>query len=113
MTTSLTPTLTIAEFFKLPNIDVSPAWEFINGISIQKPMPKNRHSILQKRLLAEVDNHSDEYTALPELCCSFGRRSIVPDVAVVAWDRIRVNEVGEPEDNFTEAPDWAIEILSP
>jgi Uma2 family endonuclease len=113
MTTSLTPTLTISEFFQLPNIDESPAWEFINGISMQKPMPKTRHSILQKRILTEVDNHNDKYTALPELRCSFGGRSIVPDVAVVAWERIRVNEVGEPEDNFTEAPDWSIEILSP
>ena len=40
-------------------------------------------------------------------------RSIVPDIAVIAWNRIRINDAGEPEDNFTEAPDWTIEILSP
>jgi Uma2 family endonuclease len=111
--TTLTPTLTISEFLKLPNIDESPAYEYMNGMSVQKPMPKTRHSILQKRLLFEVDNHSEEYRALPELRCSFGGRSIVPDVAVVAWNRIKDNEVGEPEDNFTEAPDWSIKILSP
>jgi len=37
----------------------------------------------------------------------------VPDVAVIGWERIQINERGEPEDNFLEAPDWAIEILSP
>lgn len=53
------------------------------------------------------------YTALPELRCTFGGRSVVPDIAIVAWNRIPVNEVGEPEDNFTAPPDWAVEILSP
>ncbi|MBD2019160.1 Uma2 family endonuclease, partial [Leptolyngbya sp. FACHB-36] len=43
----------------------------------------------------------------------FAGRSIVPDVAVVAWSRIRINASGEPEDDFTDAPDWTIEILSP
>ena len=113
MTASLTQTLTIEEFLKLPFIEESPAWEYIDGVAIQKPMPKTRHSILQKRLLAEVDRHSEAYTALPELRCTFAGRSLVPDVAVIAWDRIPVNAAGEPEDNFTEAPDWSIEILSP
>ena len=64
----------------------------MNGMSVKKPMPKTRHSILQKRLLLEVDNHSEEYT-VPELRCSFGGRSIVPDVAVVAWNRIKANRL--------------------
>ena len=59
-----------------------------------------------------VDRHSDDYTALPELRCTFAGRSIVPDVAVVVWSRIALNE-REAEDNFREAPDWTIEILSP
>lgn len=80
---------------------------------IQKSGLKTRHSILQKRLLTEVDNHSVDYTALPERQGTFARRSIVPDIAVVAWNRIQINQTGEPEDGFTEAPDWTIEILSP
>ena len=113
MTVALTQTLTIEEFFKLSYVEESPAWEYIDGIAIQKPMPKTRHSMLQKRLLTEVDSHSETYTALPELRCTFAGRSVVPDVAVIAWERIPVNEVGEPEDNFMAAPDWSIEILSP
>ncbi|MFQ3627671.1 MAG: Uma2 family endonuclease [Cyanobacteriota bacterium] len=113
MTTSLTQVLTLEDFLKLPYLEDSPAWEYVDGVAIQKPMPKTRHSILQKRLLAEVDSQTADYTALPELRCTFGGRSIVPDVAVIAWNRISLNEAGEPEDDFTEAPDWTIEILSP
>jgi Uma2 family endonuclease len=113
MTASLPQILTLEEFLKLSNLEESPAWEYVDGVAIQKPMPKTRHSILQKRLLTEVDSHSDDYTALPELRCTFGGRSVVPDIAVIAWNQIHINEAGEPEDNFTEAPDWTIEILSP
>jgi Uma2 family endonuclease len=76
-------------------------------------MPKTRHSIFQKRLIAAIDDHSKTYTALPELRCTFGERSVVPDIAIVAWDQIEVNEAGEPKDNFTAPPDWAVEILLP
>ncbi|NJM65146.1 MAG: Uma2 family endonuclease [Acaryochloris sp. RU_4_1] len=113
MTAIVTPTLTIEAFLELPYVEGSPAWEYMDGVAIQKPMPKTRHAILQKRLLIEIDNHSETYTALPELRCTFAGRSLIPDVAVIAWNRIPVNEVGEPEDNFMQAPDWSIEILSP
>jgi Uma2 family endonuclease len=113
MTTSLTQVLSLEDFLELPYLEDSPAWEYVDGVAIQKPMPKTRHSILQKHLLAEVDSKTADDTALPELRCTFGGRSIVPDVAVIAWNRINLNEVGEPEDDFTEAPDWTIEILSP
>ncbi len=72
MTTSLTESLTLEDFLKLPYLEDSPAWEYLHGVAIQKPMPKTRHSILQKRLLAEVDSHTVDYTALPELRCTFG-----------------------------------------
>jgi Uma2 family endonuclease len=113
MTTSLTQVLTLKDFLELPYLEDSPAWEYVDGVAIQKPMPKTRHSILQKRLTAEVDSQTADYTALPKLRCTFGGRSIVPDVAVIAWNRINLNEAGEPEDDFTKSPDWTIEILSP
>lgn len=105
--------LTLEMFLHLPAVEESPAWEYVDGRAIQKPMPKIRHSLLQKRLSSQVDRHSQDYVALPELRCTFGGRSIGPDVAVVAWSRIRINAVGEPEDDFTNAPDWTIAILSP
>ena len=50
--------------------------------------------------------------AFPELRCTFGDRSIVPDIAVFRWENIILDEQGEPFDNVLAAPDWVIEILS-
>lgn len=113
MMAALNQKLTLAEFLKLPNLEESPAWEYMAGNAYQKPMPKFRHAILQKCLLGAIDDPKGNYLALPELRCTFGDRSIVPDVVVIALERVQLNELGEPEDNFTQAPDWAIEILSP
>lgn len=113
MTASLASVLTIEEFLKLPHLEESPAWEYVHGVITQKPMPKTRHSFLQKRPLTEIDRSSRTHTALPELRCTFQGRLIVPDVAVVAWERIPINELGEPADDFLEPPAWSIEILSP
>jgi hypothetical protein len=62
MTPASVKPLTLEEFLKLPYIEESPAWEYINGDAIQKPMPKTRHSILQKRLLAVIDSNTEDYT---------------------------------------------------
>ena len=45
--------------------------------------------------------------------CTFGGRSIVPHVAVFAWERIPIDENGDIANVFKAAPDWIIEILSP
>jgi Uma2 family endonuclease len=80
--------------------------------AIQSPLPlSNKISLV--RLLAVIDSSTEDYTALPELRCTFGGRSVVPDVAVVAWNRIPMDEGGEPEDNFVEPPDWTIEFSHP
>jgi len=51
--------------------------------------------------------------AFSELRCTFGGRSIVPDIAVFEWSRILLNTKGEVENRFEIVPDWTIEILSP
>lgn len=101
MSASSTQTLALKDFLKLPYLEAYLAWEYVNGVA------------LQKRLLNALNNSSDEYTALPELRCTFGDRSVVPDGAVIAWNRIQINTAAKPEDNFTQAPDGTIEILSP
>jgi len=113
MTDVLTRQLTLEQFLEHPNLEGSPAWEYIDGGAIQKPIPKLRHSLLQKRLLAAIDGATDKYLTLPELRCTFGGRSIVPDVVVLAWHKVALNAEREPEDNVMQAPDWSIEILSP
>lgn len=107
-------TLTLEDFLKLP--ETKPASEYIKGKIIQKPMPQGKHSILQGELLIAINAVVKSQRiafAFPELRCTFGGRSIVPDVAVFAWDRIPIDENGDIANLFKAAPDWTIEILSP
>lgn len=106
--------LTLEEFLTLP--ETKPASEFINGRIIQKPMPKTRHSRLQGKLTSTINHVVEQQQiayAFPELRCTFGGRSIVPDIAVLRWNRIKFDDDGEPVDDILIAPDWTIEILSP
>lgn len=106
--------LTLEEFLKLP--ETKPASEYINGETIQKPMPKTRHSRLQGKLTSTINGVVEDRRvayAFPELRCTFGGRSVVPDVTVLVWERIEFNDRGEPVDDVFIAPDWTIEILSP
>ena len=113
MTAVLAQNLTLEEFLKQPDLEQSPVWEYVEGRAIQKNIPEFRHSILQKQLLKKIDDPNGKYLTLPELRCTFGGRSIVPDIVVISWDKVQLNPFGEPEDNFTQPPDWSIEILSP
>jgi Uma2 family endonuclease len=106
--------LTLDEFLKLP--DTKPASEYIDGYIIHKPMPQGDHSVIQGELLAAIDvalKVGKIARAFPELRCTFGGRSLVPDIAVFAWDRIPRQENGRVANVFSTAPGWTIEILSP
>ena len=46
MTASASQIITLEKFLKLPYIEDSPAWEYSDGVAIQKPMPKFRHYII-------------------------------------------------------------------
>ncbi len=110
-----TPTkpITLEEFLALP--ETQPASEYINGEIVQKPMPQGKHSRLQNRLLRATDELESQQIAmaLPELRCTFAGRVIVPDVAIIIWDRISVDENGAIANGFASVPDWTIEIVSP
>jgi Uma2 family endonuclease len=106
--------LTLEAFLELP--ETKPASEFIQGQIFQKVMPKGKRSRLQKKLLFKIDSivTPDEVAeSFPELRCSFGGRSIVPDVCVFTWARIPRDADGDIANTFDAAPDWTIEILSP
>lgn len=114
MVKSPTKPLTLEEFLKLP--ETKPSLEYINGEIIQKPMPQGKHSILQGELVSNINSVTKPQRialAFPELRCTFGGRSIVPDVAVFAWKRILLDECREVANVFKTYPDWTIEILSP
>jgi Uma2 family endonuclease len=114
MTAAIIQPIPLEKFLMLP--ETKPASEYIDGEVIQKPMPKGRHSRLQSKL-CETINQAAEAQKLayvfPELKCSFGDRSIVPDVAIFLWQRILFTATAEVPDNFECPPDWTIEILSP
>jgi Uma2 family endonuclease len=114
MVQALTKSLTLNEFLTLP--DTKPASEYIDGEVIQKPMPQGEHSVLQRDLcLALTTTFKPDKTAaaFPELRCTFGGRSIVPDITVFRTDRIPLKPDGRIENAFNLPPDWTIEILSP
>ena len=111
-----TPTkpLSLGEFLDLP--ETKPASEYIDGEILQKSIPQGKHSILQRELsFALTFAFKPERTAqaFPELRCTFGGRSIVPDIAVFRTERIPRDNDGQVANSFNLHPDWTIEILSP
>lgn len=106
--------ITLDEFLKLP--ETEPASEYIEGKIIQKPMPQGKHSAIQGEFVPAINSVVKPQRiarAFPELRCTFGGRSTVPDISVFIWSRIPRDENGEIANTFPIAPDWTIEILSP
>ncbi|MDJ0730728.1 MAG: Uma2 family endonuclease [Crocosphaera sp.] len=106
--------ITLKEFLALP--ETKPAKEYINGKIIQKPMPKGKHSTIQTELSTAINltlKSQKIARAFSELRCTFGDRSIVPDITILQWNKIPRDDNGEIADSFYLAPDWVIEILSP
>ncbi len=106
--------LTLEAFLELP--ETKPASEFINGEVSQKPLPQGEHSTLQGELCEAINQVAKAPKiayAFPELRCTFGGASIVPDVAVFRWERLPRTDAGRVANRFNLHPDWAIEILSP
>jgi Uma2 family endonuclease len=115
MTSSPISTLiSLTDFLKLP--ETKPASEYIDGNIYQKPLPKGKHSALQTFLAPAINQVSTPQKiarAFTELRCTFGGRSIVPDISVFNWDLIPLDDNGEIQNEFTVPPNWTIEILSP
>jgi Uma2 family endonuclease len=106
--------LTLESFLDLP--ETKPASEYIAGKIFQKPIPQGKHSILQTKLIIFINSlllESNIAIALSELRCTFGGRSIVPDVVVLKNENIPKDDDDEIANVVTTAPDWVIEILSP
>ncbi len=105
--------LTLEGFLALPA--TKPASEYINGTITQKPMPQGEHSAIQTELSTAINLHlkpSKIARAFTELRCTFGGRSIVPDLSVFLWENIPRKENGGVENIFSIAPDWTVDILS-
>ncbi|MBE9064215.1 Uma2 family endonuclease [cf. Phormidesmis sp. LEGE 11477] len=105
---------TIEDFLLLP--ETKPASEYIDGKIIQKPMPKAAHSRIRAKLTSAIDlalESTQKALTFPELRCTFGGHSIVPDITVLPWAAIPRDEDGMIDGELSAAPSWMIEILSP
>jgi Uma2 family endonuclease len=114
MVQTTTQTLTLEEFLQLP--ETEPASEYIDGNIIPKPMPQGEHSVLQTELPPAINlvvKPQQIARAFTELRCTFGGKSIIPDVSVYLWNRIPRKDNGGVANVFSICPDWTIEILSP
>ncbi|MGK7928220.1 MAG: Uma2 family endonuclease [Spirulina sp.] len=101
-------TTPLSEFLSQPNIETSPAWEFIDGRGTQKPMPTLFHSRLQRNLVNYINLHTEMFEAVQELRCIVPPYSPVPDISVILISRLP-----EADGSFNGSPDWLIEIRSP
>ena len=114
MVTTSSKLITLEEFLTLP--ETKPASEYIDGKIIQKLMPQGEHSTIQGELITALNGTLKPQKiarAFPELRCTFGERSTVPDVTVFTWNRIPRQDNGRIANAFNIEPDWTIEILSP
>jgi Uma2 family endonuclease len=114
VSTQLSSKLSLEEFLQLP--ETKPASEYVDGKIYQKPMAQGKHSRIQTELSSAINQVSESKKlalALTELRCTFGGRSLVPDITVFEWSRIPTDENGEIANRFQSYPDWTIEILSP
>lgn len=97
--------------------ETKPYLEYLNyGEIRQKPMPQGEHSTIQIELASwinQLGKSAKLVYALPELRCTFGGKSIVPDISVFEWQRLPKTEEGKIANKFMINPDWVIEILSP
>jgi Uma2 family endonuclease len=101
-------------FLELP--ETKPASEFINDKISQKTMPQGKHSRLQSKFSAYINQAVEDLKiayAFTELRCTFGGASIVPDISVFRWERIPRDPDGQIANKFLTYPDWTIEILYP
>ncbi|MEO0927353.1 MAG: Uma2 family endonuclease, partial [Cyanobacteria bacterium J06643_13] len=106
MVTTPSKNITLQKFLALP--ETKPASEYINGKIIQKPMPQGEHSVIQGELIIALNGSLKSQKiarAFPELRCTFGGRSTVPDVTVFTWDRIPRKDNGGIANIFQIAPD--------
>lgn len=106
--------LTLEQFLRLP--EAKPALEYLDGKVVQKVSPKATHSVLQDELLFAIKSHIRPRKlgrTFPELRCTFGGRSIVPDISFFARGRLPRNAKGRLIDDVFLPPDLAIEVISP
>ena len=83
--------------------------ELIDGVEVQKPLPKRPHAVVQMFLLAYLLSRLEEqgYDVLPELSVWCGADRLIPDLTVVS------QKAQYADGDLVSAADLVIEIRSP
>ncbi|MGL4883778.1 MAG: Uma2 family endonuclease [Waterburya sp.] len=107
-------TLTIQEFFELPEGDRP--YELIDGQAIPKMSPKFFHSRLQKTLLFIFDSWGENKGRVePEWAIKLKRHGVdwipVPDLTYISYNRLSADWM--LDEACPVAPELVIEIISP
>ena len=90
--------ITLEEFLRMPEIDEHPYLEYIDGRIEAKVSPQKKHGLLEKGLMAHIDNYSEPQElgeTFPELRCTFASRSMIPDVVFLLDEHIEIDEDDE------------------
>lgn len=106
--------ISLDDFLAIP--ETEPESEYFDNEIIQKTMPKGKHSAIQGEFTSFINSAlrvKRIARAFPELRCTFGGMSIVPDISVFKWEHIVRDPDGKIANLFNVPPDWMIEILSP
>lgn len=90
MIATQTKPITLEQFLAL--LETKPASEYMAaGKIVQKPMPQRKHSLVRLELITFINSilmERSKAIAFSELRCTFGGRSLVPDVAVLQHKKI-------------------------
>ena len=108
--------LTLDEFLAMPNIDVRPYLEYVDGRAVPKMSPQKQHGGLTRFFLDRLNDFAEPTElgeAFPELRCTFAGRSIIPDVVFLLEEHIEVEPDGKPSNATPIPPDIHIEVISP
>jgi Uma2 family endonuclease len=109
--------MTLEEFLRRPDIDEKPYKEFYDGRIEAKMSPEASHGRIQIRLGARLDDFAMPRglgEAFVELRCSFGGRSMLPDVSFLLEANIVRDETGRLIDEpYSRPPDIHVEVRSP
>lgn len=108
--------ISLEDFLRRPEIDDSPVLEYIDGRVEAKPLPQTQHTVITdelKNALNLVARPRGLGRAFGELRCTFGGRSIVPDILFLLAEHIERDIKGRYRNEILVAPDIHVEILSP
>jgi Uma2 family endonuclease len=107
--------MTMEAFLHLP--DEKPTLELENGVVLAKPACGPPHSVLQSFLMSRMDRAAKPRRlsmVFPELRVVFGGNAYVPDISVIRWERVPIDDDGMIADvEIVEPPDIAVEIGAP